>query len=93
VYYLAEGSDKWVQLSHGSDGCFGSAENCPVNGKKGYFAFRTEDLCQNSTTKYMTEKKLVTGFYMYLDLKDGSYADKPFYIDNIMLVEDYTTVK
>ena len=30
---------------------------------------------------------------MYLDIKDNSYSNVPFYIDDIMLVEDYNTVK
>lgn len=92
-YYLADGSDQWQTLSHGGDGCFGVKDGGGINGKKGYFAFRTEDFLKSQKGAAMTEETLVTGFYMYLDISSATYADVPFYIDNIMLVEDYTTVK
>ncbi len=34
-YYLPEGSEKWKTLNHGSDGCFGVAENSSVADFKG----------------------------------------------------------
>lgn len=92
-YYLAEGSDEWVQINHGSDGCFGTGDGSSMKGKRGYFAFRTEDFLKTERGAAMTEDVLVTGFYMYLDIASAAYANQPFYIDNIMLVEDYTTVK
>ena len=90
-YYLADGYDQWVTLKHGSDGCFGSAEGSAVKNKCGYFAFRIEDFIRSG--KLMTGNDLVTGLYMYLDISSNTYGDVPFYIDNIMLVEDYKTVK
>ncbi|MBQ8145628.1 MAG: metallophosphoesterase, partial [Clostridia bacterium] len=70
MYYLADSGTEWQTLSHGGDGCFGSGDgNNTVLGKKGYFAFRTEDLCQGAGVNGMNESTLVTGFYMYLDIK------------------------
>ena len=65
-YYLAEGSQEWVSFSHGGDGCFGVGDGGGIKGKKGYFAFRTEDLLMGARGKAMTENDLVTGFYMTL---------------------------
>lgn len=92
-YYLADGATEWVTLSHGGDGCFGTGDGGGVKGKKGYFAFRVEDLLLGARGKPMSENTLVTGYYMYLDISSNSYANIPFYIDSIMLVEDYKTVK
>lgn len=89
-YYLADGSTEWVSYTHGGDGCFGTGDGGGVKGKKGYFAFRTEDLLMGANGYAMDENSLVTGFYMYLDISSGDYANTPFYIDDIMLVEDYT---
>ena len=89
-YYLADGTDTWVELKHGSDGCFGVKDGGGVEGKKGYFAFRVEDFLSGG--KSMGEGDLVTGFYMYLDISSGSYAGMPFYIDDIILTDNYTTL-
>ena len=86
-YYLADGSSEWVELSHGGDGCFGSAQGSSVLGLKGYFAMPVEYMKMGSQT--MNSDTLVTGFYMYADIKDSSYEGVPFYIDNVMLVGDY----
>lgn len=90
-YFLEDGTSEWVAFSHGGDGCFGNAEGSPMLGKKGYFAMPIEYMLQGS--KAMNENTLVTGFYMYADIKDSSYANVPFYIDNVMLVNDYKTVE
>ncbi|MBO4983243.1 MAG: metallophosphoesterase [Clostridia bacterium] len=92
-YYLADGATEWQALSHGGDGCFGSGDGSSIIGKKGYFAFRIEDYLRAADKTGITEEIVLTGFYMYLDIKDSSYANVPFYIDDIMLVEDYLTVK
>ena len=89
-YYLADGSDTWVELKHGGDGCFGSAEKSGVLGKRGYFAFKIEDFIKDGAR--MNGGDLVTGFYMYLDINSSFYADQCFYIDNIILTDDYTTL-
>ncbi|MBO5287344.1 MAG: metallophosphoesterase [Clostridia bacterium] len=92
-YFLAEGETEWQTLSHGGDGCFGSADGSSVKGKRGYFAFRIEDYLRSNDKSQITADTILTGFYMYLDIKDSSYANVPFYIDDIVLVEDYTTVE
>ncbi len=89
-YYLADGATEWQSLNHGGDGCFGAGDGGGVKGKRGYFAFKIEDLLQSG--RQMNENTLVTGFYMYLST-NGGYANTPFYVDDIMLVEDYKTVK
>ncbi len=89
-YYLADGEDEWVQLSHGWDGCFGEAEGQSMLGKKGYFAFSIDSLYQGSTV--LDSDELITGFYFYGDIKSATYADAPFYFDNVMLVENYEEV-
>ena len=89
-YYLADGASEWVELSHGWDGCFGQDDGGSVMGKKGYFAFAIDNFRQGSNVP--NENTLITGFYMYASLYWGeTYLNKPFYIDNIMLVEDYET--
>lgn len=91
-YYLADGASEWQQLSHGWDGCFGQDDGGSVMGKKGYFAFPIADFRQGSNAP--NENTLITGFYMYASLYWGeTYLNKPFYIDNIMLVENYLTVE
>lgn len=89
-YYLADGESQWQELKHGWDGCFGTGDGGGVKGKRGYFAFRIEDLLQGG--RKMTENTLITGFYMYIST-NGGYSNTPFYIDDIQLVEDYTAIK
>lgn len=89
-YYLADGSDEWQALRLGDDGCFGKSDGSSVYGKCGYFAFRIEDMLQDG--KRPTEDTLVTGFYMYLSIDANKYSDVPFYVDSIMLVDDYKTI-
>ncbi|MBQ7225588.1 MAG: metallophosphoesterase [Clostridia bacterium] len=91
-YYLADGATEWEAFNHGGDGCFGASDGKAVKGMKGYFAFRIEDYLGSEKGAPMTGGNLVTGFYMYLDIQSGSYANQPFYIDNIMLVEDYNDI-
>jgi len=91
-YYLADGETEWQSFKHGGDGCFGVKDGGGINGKKGYFAFAVEDFLVTEKGAAITPETLVTGFYMYLDINDNSYANVPFYIDNIMLVEDYNSI-
>lgn len=86
-YYLADGTQDWVELSHGTDGCFGTGDSGSqaMNGKKGYLAMPIEYFKQGS--KAMTSDTLITGVYMYADVNNGH--NTPFYLDNIYIVEDY----
>ncbi len=88
-YYLADGSEKWVSMSHGGDGCFGTAQKGSVKGTKGYLALPIEYFRYGSNA--MSADTLVTGIYLYCDVNNG--AGSAFYLDNIMLVEDYTLIK
>lgn len=87
-YYLADGTDEWVTYSHGKDGCFGTEQSSSVLNHKGYFAIPIEYFRQDSAV--MNENTLVTGFYMYADVNTDI---KTFYLDNIMLVENYLTAE
>ena len=90
-YYLADGSNEWVEYEHGTDGCFGREQEGSVLGQKGYFAFPISDFRQGG--KAMTENTLVTGIYFYGSLWWGdAYLNKPLYIDNVMLCESYTDI-
>lgn len=90
-YYLADGTKEWKELAHGTDGCFGREQEGSVNGLKGYFAFPISDLRQGNNK--MNENTVITGLYFYASLWYGeAYLNKPFYIDNVMLVENYQVV-
>ena len=88
-YYLPDGADSWKTLSHGGDGCFGVGDSGSqtMEGKKGYFAFPIEYFLNSSRS--MSEDTLITGFYLYADIKSADYANTPFYIDAIALTDDY----
>lgn len=88
-YYLADGSDTWEVLYHGSDGCFGEGDGESVKGLKGWFAFPIEYMTRSGDS--LDENSIVTGFYFYFCLSESGMAGKDTYIDNITLVEDYKT--
>ncbi len=88
-YFLADGEEQWVEMSHGNDGCFGTQQGSSVKGKVGYLALPIQYFRQVS--KEMTSNTLITGIYFYCDVNSG--VNEAFYIDNIQLVEDYTTIK
>lgn len=89
-YYLPDGETEWQELTLSENGCIGVAEEQPVsmNGKKGYFAFSLENLCQDLVQ--LTNDTLVTGIYFEGAIKKNiNFLDKPFYICDFKLVEDY----
>lgn len=86
-FFKTDGGDSWVELKHGWDGCFGVGNSCPIEGKKGYFAFPISTLRQG--TKAMNSDTLISGFYFYGDIASGQYAGNKFFFDSIMLVDDY----
>lgn len=92
IYYLADGSSEWVTLKHGSDGCFGVGDSGSqaMKGKKGYFAIPVEYVCRSSNK--LTAESPILGFYFYGSLQSDTYANVPFYLDNMMLVKDYKTI-
>ena len=93
-YYLPDGEGEWQELTTGESGCFGTSEEGSqgVNGKKGYFAFPIEYfILDGSSSLYDTS--LITGIYFYGGIKKNiNYLSKPFYFDNVMLVEDYNSI-
>ena len=91
-YYLADGSSEWETLSHGYDGCFGAGDGgaSSVKGKKGYFAFSIEDMLQDKI--FPKEDTLITGFYFYGSVLNATYINTAFFIDNIIIAEDYKSV-
>lgn len=86
-YYLADGSSEWATLSHGADGCFGDGDrgSQAMKGTKGYLALPVEYFKEGS--RQLTKNSLIVGIYMYADVNAGH--NTPYYLDNIMLVEDY----
>ena len=75
-------------MSHSDDGCFGATQNSSVAGLKGWFAFPLEDMLKGGEA--LTGDSVVTGFYFYASYAAAEMADKEFYLDNFMLVSDYT---
>ena len=88
-YYKAEGSDEWVELKTGNDGCIGVAQDTPLSGYKGWFAFPIEYM-PNSTSNGATinENTIITGVYFYMCLASSDMAGKYVYIDNVSLVKE-----
>lgn len=97
-WYMAEESDKWVEYTHGSDGCFGDAQGSSVRNFKGWLAFPVKDFTYRSGTGTVSEGSGVSyhynqiaGIYMFWDYSDnGSYTGNKFYLDEIHLAGDYT---
>lgn len=90
-YYLADGATEWETLSHGFDGCFGAGDGgaSSVKGKRGYFAFEIDDLIKDRI--FLNADTLITGFYFYGSVLNASYINTGFFIDNVIIVEDYKT--
>ena len=91
-YYKAEGSNEWVTLSTGTDGCFGAGDGCSVQGYKGWFALPLEYMLRKDTNASLDENSKITGLYFYMSLAASGMAGKQIYLDQFQLVADYTTV-
>ncbi len=94
-YYLADGSTEWKTYKHGDDGCFGDAQGSNVKGFKGWLAFPSEDFMYRSGTGSSGSNVWcydhIRGIYLFWDYSNnGNYLNKPFYLDEIQIVEDYT---
>lgn len=87
-YYLADGSEEWITLSAGGDGCFGRGDGQSVQNFKGWFAFPVQYM--RSGSKALTSDSVITGFYFYFCLASEEMAGKEVYIDEVTLVKDYT---
>jgi len=90
-YYKAEGSDEWITMSTGGDGCFGADQDSSVKGYKGWFAFPLEYMIRRGGVNLQADTA-VTGIYFYFSPSESSELNKPVYIDNIQLVADYHSV-
>lgn len=88
-YYKADGSDTWVTMQLGKDGCFGAGDNSSVSGFKGWFAFPIKNM-PNSGGVAIKENTVITGVYFYMCLSAENMVGKYVYIDNVTLVKDYT---
>ncbi|MBR2024978.1 MAG: metallophosphoesterase [Clostridia bacterium] len=87
-YYLPDGETEWQEIPFGENGYFGvdSIGSQSMNGKKGYFAFAISDMLND--VYGLDENSLITSVYFFGSYKSNlKYIDKPFYIDDIKLVE------
>lgn len=96
-YYMAEGTDSWVQYSHGGDGCFGTEQASSVKNFKGWLAFPVKDFTYRGGTGNGTGTagesyplNEIAGVYMFWDYSNDSLIGNKFLLDEIQLVEDYT---
>ena len=88
-YYKADGSNEWVTIKTGVDACFGAGDNASVSGYKGWFAFPLQYMVRLGTKTALTSDTVIAGLYFYMSCASQTEINKPVYIDNIMLVEDY----
>ena len=88
-YYLPEGGEDWKTLYHGTDGCFGAAQGSSVKDFKGWLAFPTADFGARDGSGSTFDARTITAVYMYFDFSEDGMLGRPFYLDEIALVEDY----
>lgn len=89
-YYKAEGSDEWIAMSTGGDGCFGVEQDSSVKGFKGWFAFPLENMLRGVLS--LKPQTTITGLYFYMSPSSESEINKPVYLDEMQLVVDFTPV-
>ena len=88
-YCLPEGEDSWKTMYHGTDGCFGAAQDSSVKNFKGWLAFPTANFAYRGGTGDRFDANVIKAVYMYFDFSSDGMLGKPFYLDEIALVEDY----
>ena len=95
-YYSPDGKT-WTTMEHGGDGCFGTAQDTPMLGLKGWFAFPVSDFAVRADVNWDAVEDFapcnpedINGVYFYWDYTDGSYVNTAFYLDNMEFVADYT---
>lgn len=96
-YFYSPDGAAWTEYLHGSDGCFGDAQDASVLGLKGWFAFPVADFAIRSNANWEAYDALtpanvsdIIGVYLFWDYSDnGTYADTAFVLDNIEFVSDY----
>ena len=99
-WYMPEGSTTWTRYTHGTDGCFGDKQGIDVYGFKGWLAFPISDFVyrQNTGNVSAVDGRLayhsnhICGVYLFWDYSDTtSCTGNKFYLDEIAIVEDYTS--
>lgn len=95
--YLAEGSDEWVTLNYGDDGCFGFKQKVSVKDFKGWLAFPVEDFVfvntdedEEDTNDISYPVNEVAGIYFYWDYDAKTAVNTNIILDEIQIVGDYT---
>lgn len=97
-YCLAEGETEWKKYVHGSDGCFGVAQDTPVKGFKGWMAFPVEDFTYRAGTgkgegvqgeAYPYAE--IAAVYFYWNYSEDTQSGKKVILDELALVDDYTS--
>ena len=98
-WYMPEGSTTWTSYTHGTDGCFGDAQNSDVQGFKGWLAFPISDFVyrQNTGNVSAVDGRLayhsnhICGVYLFWDYSDKTTCTgNKFYLDEIAIVKNYT---
>lgn len=92
-FYVQDGSGGWTKKVHGTDGCFGVKQDTSLLNYKGYMAIPISDFgsCKDKTI-FDPETQDIAGVYFYFDYNGVSYANKPFYFDNIQFLADFNNI-
>ncbi len=89
-YYRPTDGTDWYTFEHGTDGCFGAAQDSSVKGLKGVFAFPIGDFGYRYGTGTNSGLGKIAGVYMYWDFDSTTPAGTYFYLDEIGFTNDYT---
>lgn len=95
-FYLQQADGTWTTLNHGTDGCFGVAQDSSVLGFKGWMAVPLDnfpgwgkyDVVIDDV--YWDYSKAIEAVYFYFDFNDEAMLGTEFYMDEFQLVADYT---
>ena len=87
-YALREGATEWVEMSTGTDGCFGLDQNSSMSGFKGWLAFPLKNIVTEDGDTAPADA-IIEKIYIYHNIKDRNMLNQPFYVDDIVFVVDY----
>lgn len=91
LYYRADGAEEWTTMTHGEDGCFGSAQSSSVKGYKGLFAVPVGDFAYRwGTGSGGSLEGDIVGVYMYWDFTSETPTGTYFYLDQFGFTDDYS---
>ena len=88
-YFLEEGANKWITMYHDEDGYFGADALSSVKGFRGWFAFPIEGMQKQGSGDTLAPDSNLTAVYLYCSMSDKAMIGNYFYIDDIVLTEDY----